>query len=194
MDTAYTPAMIRFLKAKYQSYSARELTNIFNEYFGENRTVSAIKTVLATRGILLDEETRRQRNKCYSQEMIAFLKNGYQHYNYIELTKEFNEFFSQSRTPKAIQLVLMRYSPRQESGTIREKQRYHTRRNLKPLIGDLPEHLLKQLARLLLQEDFIAEGNRSKAVHGLAGNIKENAKVMLKTEEALKQWGFYETA
>lgn len=91
----YSAEMIEFLRANKGSMTMRELTQKFNDTFGQKRSVQAINSICFKNG--LPPKIR------YPDEVISFIKNNVSKMSYKDLADSLNERFNIGATKKGIQ-------------------------------------------------------------------------------------------
>ncbi len=95
-DRKYTPEMIAFLRKEDGNCRSREeLTRLFNEKFGTQKTPTNIYDILWRHGI------QAHRRFCYTKEMDDFICHHYG-MTYSELAKLFNKKFKTNKTGYAV--------------------------------------------------------------------------------------------
>lgn len=90
----YSAEMIEFLRANKGSMSMRELTQKFNDTFGQEKSLGAIHRVCFGNGICP--------KACYNNELIAFIKKNISKMSYRALTDVINKKFKLNKTIKQI--------------------------------------------------------------------------------------------
>ena len=165
----YTPEMLSFLEERYMDHFVSELTEMFNEYFGENQSRSAIVDVLHRKG---------WKKLAYTAEMLAFLEKGCRNHNETELTAIFNKRFEQNRTVSAIKLLLRR------RGFIKpaEKAFRYTPAMLMFLKEQYKVHTASELTRLF-NEHF----DQNKTVNAISSVRHSRGFFLNKKERALRE-------
>lgn len=91
----YSAEMIEFLRENKASMTMRELTQKFNDTFGQKRSVQAINSICFKNG--LPPKIR------YPDEVISFIKNNVSKMSYKDLADSLNERFNIGATKKGIQ-------------------------------------------------------------------------------------------
>ena len=88
----YSAEMIEFLRDNKGSMTMSELTQKFNDTFGQKRSVQAINSICFKNG--LPPKIR------YPDEVISFIKNNVSKMSYKELSDSLNESFNIGATEK----------------------------------------------------------------------------------------------
>lgn len=103
----YTKEQIEYLREISPGRYNDEVTKMFNERFGENRTKAAISTIRKRHGIKLNVPRRR---KEYTKEQIEYLRElcAQDLFN-DEVTRRFNEKFGLNKTEAAIKNQRVKY-------------------------------------------------------------------------------------
>lgn len=89
----YTQEQIDWLAKRYEYMNARQLKDAFNKRFGENRTHSAIRTILVKRNIRRKSQRKIQDLRLLTEEQANFLRENYLKYDRQELLQKLNERF-----------------------------------------------------------------------------------------------------
>lgn len=89
--TFLTDEQVKFLKENYNQFRYKELAEMFNRRFNEQKKLTQIK--IACRKYDLKKE-----RISYTDEQIEFIKNTYKGITHEELTKRFNKKFNIKRT------------------------------------------------------------------------------------------------
>lgn len=90
----YSAEMIEFLRANKGSMTMRELTQKFNDTFGQEKSLGAIHRVCFDNGICP--------KACYNNELIAFIKKNISKMSYRALTDVINKKFKLNKTIEQI--------------------------------------------------------------------------------------------
>lgn len=96
MNIAYTPEQLEFLKESFKSFSVVELTAMFNERYGLNKSASAIHAALLRNGFKSGRkggDILKGRYRLVTQEQSEWIKEAYKTLTRKELTKEFNRIY-----------------------------------------------------------------------------------------------------
>lgn len=108
----YTLDQLVYLRTHHKDFSLVELTKRFNRRFKLNKTDSAIRNVLAKRGLRSGRKSgyaKGHKPKPYTQEQIKFIEREYRRLTVPELTKRFNREYKQDRTQSAISSAIRRH-------------------------------------------------------------------------------------
>lgn len=98
MGREYTEEQIEWIKGNRSGNSYQELTELFNERFGTNRTFNGIKTMCTHRLHACDT------HEPYTKEQDEWLiENALKYNNYAEVAEEFNKLFGTNKVDRGIQ-------------------------------------------------------------------------------------------
>jgi transposase len=97
----YTQKHLDFLRKYYPKMSQSDLTQAFNEHFGLDKSLSAIKTALRKNKIYC-HRPKTQPLRVVTKEQAAFIREQYRHHDLQALTRLVNEHFGISLTAKQI--------------------------------------------------------------------------------------------
>ena len=116
--TTYTPKMIEWLKKYYPITENEILIQKFNEKFGTNKKITAIRTyandilnlkkVKEIRTAIWKKncgEKNKQNKKYYTEEQNAWIISNYDKYKIADLTAEFNKVFGTKKSSLSSHIV-----------------------------------------------------------------------------------------
>lgn len=110
-NKSYTKDQLEFLRIGYQSMTVEDLTKAFNIEFYENKTITAIKSILYKNGIKCGRaygERLIPRYRIYSDEHLDFLREGFKTQEISELTRSFNAHFGMNKTTQELHALMGR--------------------------------------------------------------------------------------
>lgn len=110
-NKAYTIDQLDFLRVGYKSMTVKNLTQAFNEEFDENKTTTAIKSIMHKNNIKCGRgygERLIPTYRVYTDAHLNFLIEGYKTQELSELTKSFNTHFGMDKTIVQIHGIMSR--------------------------------------------------------------------------------------
>lgn len=99
----YTTEHLEFLRSGYQSINTCDLTKVFNERFGLEKTETAIRSALKNYNIKCGRAPKDRfinRIRLFTAEQKSFVRTEYKNSSLADLVRVFNDRFGTTRTRK----------------------------------------------------------------------------------------------
>ncbi|EOU2519374.1 hypothetical protein ACNUFM_002257 [Vibrio cholerae] len=96
MRFVYSQEHIAFVKKAFKKHGVQEVTALFNQKFGLNKTTTQIKALISNHGIKCGRksgEMNAGKYRLFTKEQAAFIKQGYTSWVKKEVTRQLNEKF-----------------------------------------------------------------------------------------------------
>lgn len=108
----YTYEHFVFLRCNYKKMHSRDLTELFNKYFGMNQTEPAIRTIMLKNGIYCgrsgSDRLTPPKTPLFSKIEKAFVKREFKNHKIPALAKLFNKHFGTARNAGQIRNLIAR--------------------------------------------------------------------------------------
>ncbi|EOX1529973.1 HNH endonuclease signature motif containing protein [Vibrio cholerae] len=96
MRFVYSQEHIAFVEKAFKKHGVQEVTALFNQKFGLNKTPTQIKALISNHGIKCGRksgEMNAGKYRLFTKEQAAFIKQGYKRWVKQEVTQQLNEKF-----------------------------------------------------------------------------------------------------
>lgn len=123
MAFRYTPAMKAFIKKSYLTMDYKQVTALFNETFGTDKTRVQIQCVIKNNGYHSAPDKKRASSAPYSPEQLTWLKTHYRNLSVNQLTPAFNQEFGTNKSPGQIYRCLDRHNIKSSDDGLYNKNR-----------------------------------------------------------------------